>query len=136
MKSSNSLRQKPVLTAVKAIVIGAVSGAVLCAVLLALCALLFVTAENVPQDFLSPFVIAVSALGSFFAGFVTAKILKQRGLICGIFSGILLFILFLVSGVAASHGIVSAETGTRLLVMLLSGGIGGLISVSRKSKHK
>lgn len=136
MKGSNAAGQKPILSAIRAIIIGAVAGAAVCAVLLALCALAFVSTENIPHDFLPAFIIAVSVISSFFAGFITAKISKQRGLIYGSMAGLLLFILFLVSGLAASQSTVSSEAFIRLLVMLLSGAIGGLVAVSRKSRRK
>lgn len=136
MKGSNSSGQKSIFSAVKAVVIGAAAGAALCAVLLAVCALAFVSSENIPHDFLPAVIIAVSVISSFFAGFVTAKISKQRGLIYGALSGLLLFFLFLVAGLAASQNGVPSEAFLRLIVMLLSGAIGGLVAVNRKSRHK
>ncbi|HEX3017763.1 MAG TPA: TIGR04086 family membrane protein [Caproicibacter sp.] len=136
MKGSNAVGQKPILSAVRAIIIGAVAGAALCAVLLAISALAFVSSENIPQNFLPAFIIAVSVISALFAGFIAAKISKQRGLIYGSMAAMLLFILFLVSGLATSQSTVSSESFIRLLVMLLSGAIGGLIGVSRKSKRK
>jgi len=54
----------------------------------------------------------------------------------GTLSGLLLFVLFLVSGLIASHEAVSAASGMRMLVMALSGAVGGLLAVSKKSKIK
>lgn len=136
MKGSNAVSQKPVFAAIRAIVIGAVAGAALCAVLLAVCALAFVSSENIPHDFLPAFIIAVSVISSFFAGFITAKISKQRGLIYGSMAGLLLFVLFLISGLAASQNTVNSEAFLRFVIMLLSGAIGGLVAVSSKSRRK
>lgn len=133
----NSVGQRPILAAVRAVVVGALSGAVLCAVLLALCTLAFVSSENVPHGFLQPFVICISVLSSFFAGYVTARLLKQRGLIFGMVSGLLLFLLFFLSGLVLSqNACVASEVTIRLLTMVISGGLGGLLAVSRKSRRK
>jgi len=54
----------------------------------------------------------------------------------GMLSGLLLFVLFLVSGLIASREAVSPASGMRMLVMALSGALGGLLAVSKKSKIK
>lgn len=136
MKSSKSLSGRPVLEALRAIVIGTVSGAVLCAVLLGVCSLIFVSSENIPQSFLSPFVIALSVISAFFSGFITVKISRKRGLFYGLLSGMLLFTLFLAAGLIAEHEAISAAAGTRLLVMALAGAIGGLTAVNKKPRLK
>ncbi|QAT49698.1 TIGR04086 family membrane protein [Caproiciproducens sp. NJN-50] len=137
MKSSKSIRQKPVLDAIRAIVIGSVAGALICAVFLGVSALVFVSAESIPQGLLSPLVIAVSVLSAFAAGYIAARISKKRGLLFGAASGMLLFALFLFSGLAVSNKAVEpAQCGIRLLVMVLSGAIGGVLAVSRKTKLK
>ena len=126
------------LKAIRAVVLGSVAGAALCAVLLAILSLAFVSAENIPQGLLSPLVIAVSVLSAFLAGFTAAKLSRRRGLLFGAAAGLLLFALFLLSGLAVSNKAADpAVPGIRLLVMLLSGAIGGLAAVSGRSrKHK
>ena len=133
----NAVGQRPVLAAVRAVVIGTFAGAVLCAALLALCTLAFVSSENVPHGFLQPFVIFISVLSSFFGGYVTARLLKQRGLIFGMVSGTLLFLLFFLAGLVLSQShSVTSEAAARFAVMLISGGVGGLLAVSRRSRRK
>ncbi len=136
MKSTKHLKENPVFGALRAIVIGSVTGAALCAALLGVCALAFVSAGHIPQNLISPLVIALSVLSSFLAGFVTGKISRKRGLAYGTLSGLLLFALFLVSGLIASHEAISIAAGIRMLVMVLSGAVGGLLAVNRKSKIK
>lgn len=136
IKNSRAATGKPVFEIMRAVIIGSVTGAALCAVLLALFALAFVSAENIPQGFLSPFIIAVSVLCSFAAGLIAGKISKKRGLIYGALAGLVLFILFLISGLIVSQEAFTAVSGVRMLVMVISGAIGGLVSVSKKSKRK
>jgi putative membrane protein, TIGR04086 family/integral membrane protein, TIGR04097 family len=136
MKGTRHLKDNPVFGAVRAIVIGSVAGAAFCAALLGIFALAFVTSGHIPQGFITPLVIGISALSSFIAGMVSAKISRRRGLAFGALSGLLLFILFLISGLIATHEAVSAASATRMLVMLVSGALGGLLGVSKKSKRK
>ena len=131
MKMTRSNKNSTVLGAVRAVVIGAVCGAVLCAGLLALFAFGFVKASYIPQFAINPIIIAVSAFSAF-----AAKVSKKNGLLFGAISGLLLFILFLLAGVIVFHGAPVLTTLTRLAVMVLAGAIGGLLSVSKKSKIK
>jgi putative membrane protein (TIGR04086 family) len=136
MKGTRHLKDNPVLGAVRAIVIGSVAGAALCAALLGIFALAFVTSGHIPQGFITPLVIGISALSSFTGGMVSAKISRKRGLAFGALSGLLLFILFLISGLIATREAVSAASAARMFVMLISGALGGLLGVSKKSKRK
>ncbi|MDF1495113.1 TIGR04086 family membrane protein [Caproiciproducens sp. CPB-2] len=139
MKSKKHLKhlnENPMFGALRSILLGTVVGAVICAALLGVFALAFVSAGHIPQNLISPMMLGLSVLASFVAGFVTAKISRKRGLAYGALSGLLLFVLFLVSGMIASHEPVSLTAGIRMLVMVLSGAIGGLLAVSKKSKVK
>jgi putative membrane protein (TIGR04086 family) len=126
----------PAFGALRAIMIGAVTGAAICAALLGALALLFVSAGHIPQGMISPLIIALSVFSSFAAGFVCARISRKMGLIYGALSGLFLFALFLVSGLIASHEALSVTAGIRMIVMTLSGALGGAFGVSRKSKIK
>ena len=78
MKMTRSNKNSTVLGAVRAVVIGAVCGAVLCAGLLALFAFGFVKASYIPQFAINPIIIAVSAFSAFAAGFFAAKVSKKE----------------------------------------------------------
>lgn len=136
MKSSRHLSGNPVFGAFRAILIGAVTGAAVCAALLGAFALAFVSAGHIPQTLISPMVIALSVLSSFVAGFVCARISKKMGLVYGALTGLFLFALFLISGLIASHEPLSMAAGIRMIVMTLGGALGGVFGVSRKSKIK
>ena len=136
MKNTKQMIENPVFGALRSIVIGSVAGAALCAALLGLCALGFVSSGHIPQSLISPIVIALSAISSFMAGFVAAKISRKRGLAYGALAGLLLFLLFLLSGIIAYHEAVSAGVILRMLVMVLSGALGGLVAVNKKTKMK
>lgn len=136
MKNMKHGTGNPVLGALRAIIIGAVAGAAICAALLGAFALAFVSAGHIPQSMISPLVIALSVFSSFAAGFVCAKISRKMGLVYGALTGLLLFALFLVSGLIASHEALSMSAGIRMIVMTLSGALGGIFGVSRKSKIK
>lgn len=136
MKGKKHTADNPILEAIRAIVIGSVVGALFSAILLGLAALGFVSAGNISHNVISPMMLALSVLGALTAGFVTAKVSHKRGLAYGAISGLLLFILYLIAGLVASNEPVSFTAGMRMIVMILSGAIGGLLGVNRKSKVK
>ncbi len=136
MKNTKHLSENPIFGALRSIVIGSVAGAALCAALLGLCALGFVSAGHIPQSLISPMVIALSVFSSFMAGFIAAKVSHKRGLAYGALAGLMLFALFLISGLIASREALTVNAVMRMLVMILSGALGGLMAVSKKTKVK
>lgn len=137
IKNSKAINGGPVLKTFRAVVFGTVAGAAFCAVLLGIFSFVFVSAENLPQGLLSPLVIAASVLSAFLAGFTAAKLSKRRGLLFGAAAGLLLFALFLLCGLAVSSKANDpAVPGTRLLVMVLAGALGGFAGVSKRTKIK
>lgn len=119
----------------RAIVIGTLAGAVICLVLLMIGALGFVSSKHIPQSVVSPVTIAVSAIGAIFAGYVTARILRVRGMLYGVLSGLLLYLLLFIAGVAAAGEALTVVAFIKLLVMALSGAVGGILAVNKKSRR-
>lgn len=135
MKKRRSSEKSSWLPVVRALVIGTVCGALLCGILLTLCSIGFVSAKHIPQGLLQPIVIAISVLSSFLAGYIAAKVSHEKGLLFGSLCGLILFLLFLIAGFVAQEEI-TMGLFTKLVIMVCSGAIGGLLSVSRKSKRK
>ncbi len=136
MKRSNTAGKKTAIVFIRAVVVGALCGAVVCALLLAICAFVFVSSESIPHSFLPIFAIVVSGVSALCAGLVTARLSGRLGLALGAASGLLLFLLFTVAGFAVSQTASTAVAFARLLLMAITGGIGGLISVNHKARRK
>ena len=79
--------------------------------------------------------IAIS-VGSFFAGFSSAKRLAKNGLIIGAICGFITFLLFTIIGIAAFKSAPSTSALIRLLIFTTSGAIGGIIGVGNAHKRK
>lgn len=126
-----------VMRFVRAILTGALCGAVMCALLLVLCAFFFVKAGNIPETATVPCVIALSCVSSLFAGFVASRITKSKGLVMGLAAAGILFLLVLLSGlisVSDAPSVVSCLL--RCGLMLLSGSVGGIFGVNRRRRRK
>ncbi len=87
MKKSRDKSDNTIAKCLKYLVIGCIAGLVLCGVLLAIGALIFVLIKSIPTQAVLVVSIAISALSAMFAGFLSAKLCHSKGLIMGLSSG-------------------------------------------------
>ena len=119
------------------IIISAVCGAAMIAALLAIASVVLLYTGQINPIVTSSVVIAVSAAGAVFAGFLVGKITRKNGLIYGGITGLLLYFLVLIVSVACGvFQLFTVSTVIRLAVMTLGGALGGLIAVNQKRKVK
>lgn len=136
MKDGTSAGKKDFLRSLRAIVIGAASGALVCVLLLAAFSLLFTAASSIPQSMLPVLVLVIACVGAFAGGIISVLVSGQNGLICGAMTGLLLFLLFLAAGMVFENGSTAPDAAIRLGAMMLAGGIGGLLAINRRTKRK
>ena len=122
--------------ALKAVIIGASTGAVFMVLLLMLLSGILLAAKTLPYSLLSPLVLVVCGVSSFFAGYICIRIAGIRGMLYGILSGLLLFAVVFVVGIIAVNEPVSFETLVKGLLMALCGAIGSIIGVNRRRRRK
>ena len=91
---------------------------------------------EIGNEYSTPLASISLAFGSFFGGFILSKLSGQNGMLCGfIVSGILFMIITLISLFMGSENL-GILTAIHALVMLLSGGIGGILGVNINKKIK
>lgn len=129
-------QENPVLAVLKPIVIGAVAGAGVCMVLLLICSFALVSSKHLPQAALQPITVAVAAVGSFFAGWIAAKISRERGILFGSCASLVLFLILLMAGLTVGDEMLTPVTATKGLIMVLTGAIAGILAVNKKTKRK
>lgn len=93
-------------TPIKSIIIGTFIGIITAAVLISVFAFIL-TKKDIEIKFLPSFVLISGGLGSLVSSFINTKKLHLRGIISGlisslVFSGIYIFICFILSGFSAS----------------------------------
>ncbi|WP_101697836.1 TIGR04086 family membrane protein [Clostridium minihomine] len=135
-KSSRERTQNPVWATLRPVVFGAVAGAAICMILLLILSLILVAAKQIPQSVLQPITVLIAAVSAFFAGYIAARISKERGMVYGAGASLLLFLLVFLAGLAVTKESVSAYMLTKGLIMVLTGTIAGILSVNKKSKRK
>lgn len=123
-RKRNNISQK----LIKALITGTITGLAVCFGLILLCVFAVTKSGTVPYGAISPLAIAAECIGSFFAGFICAKVNRRMGLIFGSVCGAVLFLVLMIIG-AASGGEVGLMAVLRLLMCVLSGAFGGVIGV-------
>ncbi len=76
------------------------------------------------------------AIGSFFAGLISAKKSGKNGLLTGAITGSFLFLIFTVISLLVFKSSPTAATLVRLILFVIGSSIGGIIGVGSSDKRK
>ena len=89
---------------------------------------------NLPLRAAEPIIILVNVISAFAGGFSAAKLARKNGLILGFSSGLLIFILLLISNLSYGNrlGILAL---IKFFLITASSSLGGIIAVN-KGKNK
>ncbi len=117
------------------VVVGAIVGIVAVLLIIVLFSFIIVKSESVNYYLLMPFGIAAACIGAFSGGFVSARISGSAGMLIGAVSGAFMFILLLGAGAVLGE-LPEAVSFLRLVLMVLSGAIGGVVGVNGKRKRR
>jgi putative membrane protein (TIGR04086 family) len=79
---------------------------------------------------ISPMISAVIIFGGFCGGFSGARISGEKGIVCGMLSGVIIFAAVWIIGGILSVGGFGISAITKALMIILSGSIGGIIGVN------
>lgn len=91
---------------------------------------LIVSKINFSYDILSSAITVILGITSFFNGFILSKLFKENGLFWGIFAGIATIIILIVFALIFDTLSFSTTFFTKIIVILCSGAIGGIIGVN------
>ncbi len=117
---------------IKASIVGIILGSIVCILFLMLFSFLFVRAETLPMKFIEPIVIVISSLGTFVSGYITSKIIKKNGMMYGMISGFLMFVILFISGLIVCGDSITTVILVKCTAMLLAGAVGGIFGVNSK----
>lgn len=116
----------------KSMLFGLLSGLLVCTVFLILFSFVFVKIGAMPYNIVQLLAMLSSALGSFTAGYTTLKIQREKGLYLGALSGLMLFCVFTLTGFIVSREGFTYLTIVKLILLVFTGALGGIISANRK----
>lgn len=119
---------------IKAIFVGVLTSALAEIILMSVFSVLIITSGLLPADITDYIMIAVTAVSVFCGGFVSAKINKSSGLICGLLTAFSLFAIITVIGLLQNSAVLTPLSLIRLGAMLICGCGGGILGVNQKEK--
>lgn len=121
---------------VKALALSAGVMAAVSGLLLVLAALIIAKLGALPRGIQPVLTTAIGCLAIFLGGFCASLYAKEKGILLGVASGA----LYALCAAALSLAIFQSSLGVgaigKLAAFLLSGAIGGILGVNRKSKVK
>lgn len=104
--------------------------------LMMLISALIITLGDFSESVAFPLSSLSLGIGSFFGSRYTAKKLQEKGYLCGIINGGILFIVNLIISIIANGFSFSALSVIRLVIILLSGIIGGITGINSGSSGR
>lgn len=127
--------QNPIGPLVRASLLGCGCGALLSSLLLLLAAAVLASLDQIPEAALQPIVLIAAVAGGFFAGFIGARFLGHMGLIVGISGSFLLLLIIMgISLLLPDGNCLLPSVITKACAILLSGALGGMVSVGKRKK--
>lgn len=120
---------------IKAVVFGVTAGLAVSLLVLLITAAVIVKSGRVPYPALVPAAIAAACIGAFSGGYTTARINRSFGLATGAFCGVIMYPVLLALG-AAFGGSFDPLSLLRLLLMTVSGAVGGVLGVNKRRKRR
>lgn len=119
---------------VKAILIGAGVGTLVCAILLLIITFVLTSTKSLPDSILSTVALVIGVFGAFTGGYVSVRIAKCRGMLLGAVCGILMFLIVFLVGISNSTDAVGIAAAIKGVAMTCASSIGGIFAVNKKQK--
>ena len=110
-------------------------GTVFCAVLLLIMSVI-ITTQNVPQSLVEPMSLVALSAGALAAGYICARAMRSKGLVYGALCGIAITFLVLVAGTAFSVAGLGVPAVFRVVFVMLSSMLGGVMGVNTRWRKK
>ncbi len=118
----------------KAVLFGTVCGLLIAVILTCIFAVFILTTGLLPTDITNYIMVALLSIGAFFGGLITTKITKSAGLISGLITGTVIFLLVTLFGLIKSNDAVTVITLIRFISTLILGGVGGIAGLKKSER--
>lgn len=118
---------------IRSIILGTVLSCVIIALLLIISAMVLVQLEKYPGDIINYMGLVFIAVGVLMGSYVAGRLNKSSGLLCGMATGLAVFIILITAGLNNVCSI-SLMILFKLGVNVICGCIGGILGVNKKEK--
>ncbi len=123
-----------VLKTAVAVMIGVICGIFFCTLLMVLTAWLLVKIGKLPLNTAYILMQIIGALAAFVGSYVAVRIHKSNGLIIGMITALVMFVIVFTVGWIICLDNISLTAITKLTAMLCAGALGGILSVNKKKR--
>lgn len=114
---------------------GVLTGAAACILLLLISAFIM-GIRDIPQAAVSIIATFSFILGGFVAGYVSAALSREKGMILGLCCGGCLFLVLFIASFTIDGSGFGLAALTKLISVLLAAAIGGILGVNKRKKMK
>ena len=118
----------------KAVVFSSLCGILISIILLCIFSAVIMTSGLLPTDITNYITVALLSIGAFTGGFICAKITKSAALICGLITGISVFMLITICGLIRSNDSITILSLIRLISTVICGSLGGIVTLFKKDR--
>lgn len=119
---------------VKAVIFGITAGVLSLATLLCIGSTGILITGSIPHNYMSVISIALCSVSSLISGYVSARVTKEKGMVIGSTSGVIIFIILLLAGFIFGNGSFTYLTLVKLALFTLCGALGGIKAVNKKDR--
>lgn len=120
---------------IRPVAVSVVLGAVVCVVILVLFSLLL-SSRTVPQPMIDPMATFAMSVGAFSSGLACAKIIHRNGLMCGLICGIIFSAIILACSFIVPDSEIGLGALIKIMFMLFSAMLGGVLGVNAKIRKR
>ena len=97
---------------------------------------LVLTLQDIPQGMILPLAVGAMGIGTCLGGYVSARIVGKKGILCGLLTGLLCCLILTGVSLAVIHSWMDASQAVKLGVVLTMSCIGGVLGVNRQGKRR
>lgn len=119
---------------VKSVIFGVLCGLLSTIILMCILSVVMLTGGLLPSDIIKFAMVGILAVGAFFGGFLATKINKSAGLVVGLITGFVMFLIITATALTKSSEPVSYMTLIKLGAALLAGGAGGILGLRERKR--
>lgn len=103
-------------------------------ILMCLFAIIIMKSGLLSSEITDYVMLGVLSLSCAFGGFISAKLNKSSGLLCGAATAFIVFVVTTIAGLSQSQETVTLLTLLRFIFTLFCGSAGGILGVNQKEK--
>ena len=108
-------------------------GTILCVAILFVLLLVFsavLSTQDIPLSAVQPFILAALSVACILGGYCAARILKEKGVLVGLATAFLTFLVLLISSFFIKGSTLGVMTLTKMLLIAIANCIGGVWGVN------